>query len=1091
MPRSPTVERDLEKDTAASSHTVRVVNGDHNLTPSSSTVKFHDSSKSGVSSAPDVFLGSTPRIERVDSLAIQYRTISHQLTHPKEAQAEKHGNQDDVRYFEKLEFHKVDVGRLCQQFNTDAVKGLDDRAVKVRQERDGLNTFTQKRPSYIWKVLGYLFGGFCSVLWVGVLVFFLCWQPLSDPPSVINLALALFVIGVIVLQASFSAAQDFATGRVMNSILNLLPSECVVIRNGESLKTTAAQLVTGDVILLATGNKVPADCRIIESSGDVRFDRAILTGESDEIEGSVDKTDESFLETYNIALMGTHVTNGHAKGVVVLTGGRSVMGRISNLTSNTKEQTTMIQQEINRFVRIIVVLTVILASLIFFAWLFWIRVDHYSFINLVGMLNNVMGCVVAFIPEGMPMAVTLTLSLIARRMKDAKVLPKSLATVETLGCVNVLCSDKTGTLTENRMVCTSIGFIDLDLDAQSLQQILAGSQPSPAAQELHRAATLCNDATFEPSKDPLPPDERPINGNATDAAVLRLVTKVAETANHKQDWKLVHAIPFNSRNKWALTMFESQGSMTGPEKGYQVYVKGAPDVLAPACTSYWSAADNTIRVLDDEAREAMVLMQEAWSMKGQRVIMICSRRYVPTYPLKSNKFSEAVARDCMEELTVIGLLGIMDPPRPETAKTVADCRRAGLRFFMVTGDFELTAAAIGKQVGIITRKETMSFADVDKAAAQTGVVAIAPPDEDEEFIPAALVLTGKQISECKNEHWDVICRYEEIVFARTSPEQKLLIVNHFKTRGSIVAVTGDGVNDAPALKAADVGIAVVSGSDVAIEAASLVLMGNFDSIVAGIRLGRLVFQNLQKTIGYLLPAGSWSEIWPVLFNVFLGTPLPLSSFLMIIICVFTDLLCCLSLIMEKEEFDLLSAPPRKAKKEHLVTFKLYGQSYLFMGTMMTVIAHSMFFLYMYKYGGFTPGDLFFAFENFGSTSAYTADELTNFVNTGQCVYFVTLVILQWGNLFSIRNKRLSVLQADPFRKERRNLWLLLGIAVAFLIAVFVTEVPAIQSVFQTARVPIEFWLYPLPFAFGILFMDEARKLCVRAFPRSIVARIAW
>ncbi|KAG6867722.1 hypothetical protein C0993_011968, partial [Termitomyces sp. T159_Od127] len=332
----------------------------------------------------------------------------------------------------------------------------------------------------------------------------------------------------------------------------------------------------------------------------------------------------------------------------------------------------------------------------------------------------------------------------------------------------------------------------------------------------------------------------------------------------------------------------------------------------------------------------------------------------------------------------------------------------------------------------------------------------------------------------------------EIVFARTTPEQKLSIVNAFQNRDNVVAVTGDGVNDAPALKAADVGVAVVSGSDVAMEAADLVLMGNFDSIVGGIRLGRLVFQNLQKVIAYLLPAGSWSEIWPVIMNTYLGVPLPLSSFLMIIICCFTDLSPCLSLIMEKEEFDLLTLPPRNHKKDHLINLKIYTQAYFFIGVMETVIAHSMFFLYMWKYAHIPARDLFLAFEKYSDGfHGYTQDELNHFNAVGQGVYFVTVVILQWGNLLSVRNKRLSILQADPIRPKRRNPWIVAGAILAFLIAIFVTEVRGIQRLFGTASVPVEFWLIPLPLALGILFMDEIRKLLVRTFPKGPLAKIAW
>jgi sodium/potassium-transporting ATPase subunit alpha len=1024
------------------------------------------------------------------SIPLHFRTLSIQITDSL-APGKPKGEKDDGRgAFAKVNFHTLPTLQLCQQFNVSPELGLDAPVAARRLQRDGKNTITQKHPKYFLRLLSYVFGGFCSILWVGVVIFFICWKPLSNPPSPTNLALAILVILVIVLQAGFSAFQDWSTSRVMKSILDLLPSECVVIRDGETNKMPASELVAGDLVVLTVGNKVPADMRLIETSGDVRFDRAVLTGESEEIEGVVDSTEENFLEARNMALMGTYVTNGHAKGVVVLTGGRSVMGHISKLTSDTTVKRTLIQQEITRFVYIIIFLTILLALTILFAWLGWLRRDHRSYMNVVAMLNNVMGCVVAFIPEGMPISVALTLSLIARRMKSVNVLPKGLATVETLGCVTVVCSDKTGTLTENKMAVISVGFVDQEFTVTEFQQSLIENDVKGASAQMHKALVLCNGAIFDAATAHLPIAEREINGDATDGAILRFVESVGpapeiRSANHQ-----IFQIPFNSKNKWMLTMYKEEAVSDEKKPEHIVFVKGAPDILISKCTSYLSATTGEIKPWDETIRTRLVARQESWSRGGQRVILICMRTYTPLSSIETNQFSDEISQNCLQDLTVIGLVGIMDPPRPETARTVADCRRAGARFFMVTGDFGLTAAAIGKQVGIITSHgEPDSLMEVE-AKVKEGELPTAITRDHR--IQGSLVLEGKHLVHLTQTHWDVVCQYEEIVFARTTPEQKLSIVNAFQERDNIVAVTGDGVNDAPALKAADVGIAIVTGSDVAIEAADLVLMGSFSSIVDGIRLGRLVFQNLQKVIGYLLPAGSWSEIWPVIMNVFFGVPLPLSPFLMIIICCFTDLFCSLSLIMEKEEFDLLTLPPRHHKKDHLINFKIYAQSYLFIGVMETITAHSMFFFYMWKYARIPVSSLFFAFEKYNDGFfGYTEAELTNFNNTGQCVYFVTLVILQWGNLLSIRNKRLSILQADPFRAKRRNPWLFLGALCALAIAIFVTEVHGIKRIFNTAAVPIEFWLIPLPLALGILMMDEIRKLLVRSFPKGPLARIAW
>ncbi|KAJ3033018.1 hypothetical protein HDV00_006847 [Rhizophlyctis rosea] len=1038
------------------------------------------------------------------AMAVHFRTLTLEVaqTHQSVASTRHRKPNDDTTYFENLNFHTLTPTQLCQELNVDPSLGLEPALHARRQQRDGLNVITQKRPHYIWNLLRYFFGGFCSVLWVGVLTFLLCWQPLSNPPSTTNLALGILVGIVLILQALFAAFQDWSTGKVMSSILNLLPSECVVLRDGQTMRISAAQLVVGDVVMLTAGNKVPADLRLVETSSDVRFDRAVLTGESEEVDGSVDGTDASFLESRNIALMGTHVTNGSAKGIVVLTGANTVMGRISKLTGTTKQKPTLIQQEITRFVYIIIGLTILLVAIILIAWLAWLRRDHFNFINVVGLLVNLMGCVVAFIPEGMPMAVTLTLSRIAKRMKDTKVLPKHLATVETLGCVNIICSDKTGTLTQNCMQVTSIGFGDgQSFSVDDSIRLLDPTSPSTSAamRELHRAATLCNEASFDNNADgnaEIPINDRPTNGNATDAAILRFVETLApaQSTSTRTSMDQVFAIPFNSKNKWMLRMYKSRLETRTPEKGYTVYLKGAPEIVLPACSSYWCSRDDTIKNMDETALSTVSALQTTWSCEGRRVLALGSRFYTPKNAFGSNDITDEVTTECFGELTLIGLVAIMDPPRPETAQTVADCRRAGVRFFMVTGDFGETAAAIARSVGIFTFGRRESVEDVRERAkdASSGAIQVQNTIEEDTLIPTSLLLTGRDLRTLTDSDWDIIQHYTEIVFARTTPEQKLLIVQSLQHRNNIVAVTGDGVNDSPALRAADVGIAIGSGSDVAIESASLVLLGSFDSIVTAIRLGRLVFQNLQKVISYLLPAGSWSEIWPVLLNVFLGVPLPLSSFLMIMICVFTDLFLCLSLIMEQEEFDLLSLKPRNAKKDHLINAKIYLQSYIFIGTCMTLIAHGMFFLYYYRYAGIPAHALFLAFESYSEGFyGYTTDELLHFNVTGQSVYFVTLVILQFGNLLSVRNKRLSILTADPFRKERRNLWLFVAAGVAILIAVFVTEVKAIQELFGTASVPVEHWFLPVPFAVGILCADEVRKAFVRAFPGSWVARVAW
>jgi sodium/potassium-transporting ATPase subunit alpha len=406
--------------------------------------------------------------------------------------------------------------------------------------------------------------------------------------------------------------------------------------------------------------------------------------------------------------------------------------------------------------------------------------------------------------------------------------------------------------------------------------------------QLANLGAVCNAAEFDASTVNEPLAERKINGDATDTAILRFAEDMTPVSSLRTFWRSIYQVTFNSKNKFAINVVQSDSA---PEEGTVLMIKGAPDILLPRCGSYIGM--NGIERLSEQDREDMEILKNNWSSQGKRVILMAKKNleYMIFNPTEQpREYENDIMGRATSELILVGLVAIEDPPRDEIPECVRVLRGAGIRVFMVTGDFKLTASAIAQKCGIITVPKN-KIDDVTNLAFSDEYLESAGIKEASSFDPDrthAIALSGADLETLDESQWDKLCKYEEVVFARTTPEHKLRIVKELQAREMTVGMTGDGVNDAPSLKAADIGIAMGSGSDIAIEAADMVLLDSFAAIVEAVKYGRVVYDNLKKTIAYLLPAGSFSEFWPVITNVIFGIPQVLSSFLMIIICCCTD-----------------------------------------------------------------------------------------------------------------------------------------------------------------------------------------------------------
>ncbi|KAF9263793.1 calcium ATPase [Marasmius fiardii PR-910] len=1025
----------------------------------------------------------------------EFRTLSIHVTDTQAGGQSISTKDTAVKDLSTLEWHTLPVNEVCNLLGVTDKAGLDLPMVARRQKRDGKNIIKPPPSNLGKKIFFGFFGGFGSLLFGSSIICFIAWRPLGDPnPSLANLALAIVLLITMIIQAVFNLWQDYTTGRVMASIKNMLPLEISVVREGSVSKIPAADLVQGDLVQIKLGNKVPADLRLIQVSSDLRFDRSILTGESVPVPGTTDNTNPNFMESKNIALQGTLCTNGNGLGVVVGVGNKTVFGQIAQQSSGNRPVRTTLEIEILRFVLIIASLAASVCLIILILWAAWLRRDHPGFIPVPVLLIDLVSVAVAFIPEGLPICVTLSLTVIAYAMKKNNIIAKSLSTVESLGAVSFICSDKTGTLTQNKMTVVNLGlYYDGDFKKVSLEKAPLVDEEGLTA--LATAACLCNEAVFEGAEEGA---ERKISGDATDSGLLRFSDSILSVPETRQSWNEVGKLPFNSTNKFAVTLFKSgsPGLPTLPSEEMAaedilLIVKGAPDVLLPRCSFIVSHLPDAsgLLPLTTEIKNSLVAAQEHFAGQGQRVLLI-ARRILPL-AVEVDGFAEDKVKNQTMDLAIIGLVALMDPLKDEAAETVKLCRRAGIRFSMVTGDYASTAVAIARDAGIVTTRpsELKHLSDL-------------PHDLDVSQIPKfdtwaddaltrtqrSLVLSGPEIMTMTESQWKQALTFDELVFARTSPQQKLQIVRAFQGDGCCVAVTGDGVNDAPALKQADVGVAIAGGSDVAIEAADLVLLDKFSDIVSGIEYGRLCFENLRKSIVYLLPAGSFSELMPVVLNVIFGVPQALSSIQMILICVFTDLFPALSMVFEKPEADLLLRRPRNRKTERLVDGRLLLHAYGFIGVIHSLTAMTGAFYFGFQRGSGIPfSAMFLKFGEYDVDPDYFAEA----TNRAQSIYFFNLVIIQWGNLIATRTRRLSLFHQNPLWGRGRNVWLVPAMAIALGLACLFSYLPWFQRVFLTRGVAAQYYFLPMAYGVALVFADETRKYLNRKYPKSLLAKWAW
>jgi sodium/potassium-transporting ATPase subunit alpha len=831
---------------------------------------------------------------------------------------------------------------------------------------------------------------FALILWLAAALAFLAeW---SDPgQGMAKVGYAILV--VILVSGVFSFWQEFRVERTLAALRELLPQQVDVLREGKAVRLRADSLVPGEIVLLEQGNNIPADCRLIEAFG-VRVNDATVTGESlSKLRTAEPSAAEDTIHAGNILLAGTSMVSGEAKAVVFATGMHSEFGKIAHLVQTGREAVSPLREQVAHLSRLIGILAVAI-GLAFFAISRILGVPFWEgFIFAIGII-------VAMVPEGLLPTLTLALVLATQRMAKRHVLIRYLPSVETLGSTTVICTDKTGTLTQNRMTVRRIW-----LGAGPECAPNPGLAPDDAAlyRPFFMTARLCHDLR-----------EGEHQGGMVrlgDPMEIALVETAERFLSALPACKKLDEIPFDVSRMRLSTVHET------PE-GPTLFCKGAPEMVLALCDRI--LVEGAVRPFDSGLRASVRQAQEAMAAQGLRVIAMSYR------PLEE-QWQRALVE---ENLIFAGLAGLEDPPRPEVPEALRKCREAGIAVIMVTGDHPFTARAIGREIGLIRSD-------------------------------APMVITGDKLRTLTDTQLRLALDTPEIIFARVGADQKRRIVEALKRKGHVVAVTGDGVNDAPALKSAHIGIAMgIAGTDVAKEAADMVLLDdNFASIVNAVEEGRAVFSNIRKFLTYIL-AHNVPELVPYLVFSLFSVPLALTPIQILSIDMGTDSLTALGLGVEKPDPRMMQRPPR-SQHQRLFDWPLALRAYLFLGAIEGAIAMAAFFFLLQR-GGW----------HYGQALAMS-DPL---YLRGTTVCFCAIVVLQIVNVFLCRSARRSIFSTGILGNPL--IWG--GVIVEIALVALISYTQFGNFIFGTAPIGPRAWLFILPFAALMLIAEEVRKWIVRA-----------